>query len=63
MGTSSVSLLWQGGKPGYRFTAMGTFDRLLAGVKVVNESGGGQAIQLSLAPILCFAIQGVALVA
>ena len=32
----------EGGKPGYRFTATGTFDRLLAGVKVVNQSGGGQ---------------------
>ena len=32
----------EGGKPGYRFTATGTFDRLLIGVKVVNESGGGQ---------------------
>jgi hypothetical protein len=30
------------GKPGYRFKATGMFDRLLAGVKVVNESGGGQ---------------------
>lgn len=30
------------GKPGYRFTATGTFDRLLTGVKLVaNESGGG----------------------
>lgn len=32
----------EGGKPGYRFTATGTFDRLLTGMKVVNESGGGQ---------------------
>ena len=32
----------EGGKPGYRFTATGTFDRLLTGVKVVNQSGGGQ---------------------
>ena len=32
----------EGGKPGYRFTATGTFDRLLTGVKVVNEFGGGQ---------------------
>lgn len=31
----------EGGKPVYRFTATGTFDRLLTGVKVVNESGGG----------------------
>ena len=33
------------GKPGYRFTATGTFDRLLRGAKVVNDSatysGGG----------------------
>lgn len=32
----------EGGKRGYRFTATGTFDRLLTGVKVANESGGGQ---------------------
>ncbi len=30
------------GARGYRFTATGTFDRLLTGMKVVNESGGGQ---------------------
>lgn len=30
------------GQPGYRFMATGTFDRLLSGAKVVNESGGGQ---------------------
>ena len=32
------------GKAGYRFTATGTFDRLLTGVKIVNETatyGGG----------------------
>ena len=32
------------GKSGYRFTATGTFDRLLTGVKIVNDSanyGGG----------------------
>ncbi len=34
--------IMDGGKPGYRFTATGTFDRLLTGVKVVNQSGGGQ---------------------
>jgi len=35
--------IMEDGKPGYRFTATGTFDRLLAGVKIVaNESGGGQ---------------------
>jgi hypothetical protein len=44
----------EGGKPVYRFTATGTFDRLLTGVKVVNESGGGQVIQPSLAPLLRF---------
>lgn len=32
----------EGGKRGYRFTATGTFDRLLTGAKVVNEFGGGQ---------------------
>jgi site-specific DNA recombinase len=32
----------EGGKPGYRFTATGTFDRLLTGVQVVNDGGGGQ---------------------
>ncbi len=32
----------EGGKRGYRFTATGTFDRLLTGVKVINQSGGGQ---------------------
>jgi hypothetical protein len=34
--------IMEGGKRGYRFTATGTFDRLLSGVRVVNESGGGQ---------------------
>ncbi|MGH7232904.1 MAG: hypothetical protein ACREJU_16330, partial [Nitrospiraceae bacterium] len=35
----------EGGKPGYRFTATGTFDRLLTGVKLVaNAFGGGQGI-------------------
>lgn len=34
--------IMEGGKLGYRFSATGTFDRLLTGVKVVNESGGGQ---------------------
>lgn len=51
------------GKRGYRFTATGTFDRLLTGVKVINESGGGQAIQPSLVPLLRFEIQGTALAA
>ncbi len=32
----------KGGKRGYRFTATGTFDRLLTGVEVINQSGGGQ---------------------
>ena len=32
----------EGGKPGYRFTATGTFDRLLTGLKVGNDGGGGQ---------------------
>jgi hypothetical protein len=34
--------IMEDGRRGYRFTATGTFDRLLAGVKVVNEFGGGQ---------------------
>jgi site-specific DNA recombinase len=33
--------IMEGGKRGYRFTATGTFDRLLTGVKVVNQFGGG----------------------
>lgn len=32
----------EGEKRGYRFTATGTFDRILSGVKVVNGFGGGQ---------------------
>jgi len=53
----------EGGKPGYRFTATGTFDRLLTGLKVGNDGGGGQGIPPSLTDALCFEIQGVALVA
>jgi hypothetical protein len=34
--------LTERGKPGYRFTATGTFDRPLKARKVVNKSGGGQ---------------------
>jgi hypothetical protein len=30
------------GKPGYRFTATGTFDRLLTGATLVNHGGGGE---------------------
>ncbi len=37
--------IMDGEKPGYRFTTTGTFDRLLTGVKVVNQSGGGQDYQ------------------
>jgi hypothetical protein len=32
----------EGGKPGYRFTATGTFDRLLTGATLVNHGGGGE---------------------
>jgi hypothetical protein len=54
----------EGGKRGYRFTAAETFEHLLlAGVKVVNNFGGGQPIQPSLVTLLRFEIQGVALVA
>ena len=34
----------EGGKPGYRFTATGTFDRLLTGENLVNHGGGGEPI-------------------
>ncbi len=34
--------IMESGKAGYRFTATGTFDRLLTGFKVVNDGGGGQ---------------------
>ena len=29
------------GRPGYRFAATGTFDRLLTGVQAVGNYGGG----------------------
>lgn len=32
----------ENGKPGYRFTATGTFDRLLTGATIVNHGGGGE---------------------
>jgi hypothetical protein len=53
----------EGGKRGYRFIATGTSERLLAGVKVVNEFGGGQVILPLLASFLRFEIQGVVLAA
>ncbi len=53
----------EGGKAGYRFTATGTFDRLLTGFKVINDGGGGHPMQPSLVTLLRFDIQGVALVA
>ncbi len=55
--------IMEDGKPGYRFTATGTFDRLLAGVKVANYGGGGQAFHPSLTPLIRIEIQGVALAA
>lgn len=36
--------IMEGGRAGYRFTATGTFDRLLTGFKVVNENGGGHPL-------------------
>ncbi len=39
---SSRELVKEGEKRGYRFTATGTLDHLLMGVKVINQSGGGQ---------------------
>lgn len=41
-GHISCEPIMDGETRGYRFTATGTFDRLLTGVKVFNESGGGQ---------------------
>jgi hypothetical protein len=32
----------ENGKPGYRFTATGTFDCLLTGATLVNRGGGGE---------------------
>ena len=34
--------IMENGKRGYRFTATGTFDRMLSGIEVVNGIGGGQ---------------------
>ena len=55
--------IMEGGQAGYRFTATGTFDRLLTGMKVTNCGGGGQGIQPSLTNALRFDIQAVALAA
>ena len=56
--------IMENGKAGYRFTATETFDRLLTGLTVVQEPAnvfsGGHPLPLSLAPILCFTIRGVA---
>jgi hypothetical protein len=41
-GHISCEAITEGGKRGYRFTATGTFDRLLTSLKVVNDGGGGQ---------------------
>ncbi len=62
-GHISCKTIIEGGKPGYRFTATGTFDRLLTGLKVVNDGGGGQPLHPSLMPALPFKIEGVALAA
>ena len=48
---------------GYTFLARGSYARLLGAGVVSNDCGGGQPIRPSLAPLLCFGIQGVALVA
>ena len=55
--------IMESGKAGYRFTATGTFDRLLTGFKVINDGGGGQGFLPSLTGALCFEIRGVALLA
>lgn len=40
-GHIACEAIMEHGKRGYRFTATGTFDRLLTGLKVVNDGGGG----------------------
>ena len=51
------------GKAGYRFYGIGNYGSLLAYSHASNDGGGGQPIQPSLAPLLRFEIQGVALAA
>ena len=51
------------GRVGYRFTATETFDRLLTGMKVINDGGGGQGIQPQLTSRLHFDIHAIAMVA
>lgn len=41
-GHNSCGSVEEGEKRGYRFTATGTLERLLMGVTVINQSGGGQ---------------------
>jgi len=57
----------QDSTPGYRFTAIGTFDRLLKGKMAlnhsVNESGGGQGNPPWLPSLLSFELRGVAIAA
>ena len=53
----------ENGKTGYRFTATGTFDRLLTGSIVGNDGGGGHPFTPSLTDAIFFDIQGVARVA
>ncbi len=48
---------------GYALSATGTYAGLLGDLGMVNNGGGGQAIQPSLAPLLSFQISGIALVA
>ena len=62
-GHIACEAIMEGGKPGYRFTATGTFDRLLTGLKVLNDGGGGQTLRPSLMPALPFKIEGIALAA
>jgi site-specific DNA recombinase len=50
-----------GGKAGYRFYGTGSYGSLLAYSQASNDGGGGQPIQPSLASLLRFEIQGVAL--
>jgi hypothetical protein len=67
METSPVNPLRKDHRPGYRFTATGTFGRLLTGTSVINAGDGGKALNPSLiahiGPSLTFTIQGTVLAA
>ena len=63
MDISCVNQLWKRGGRVIVSRQPGRLDRLLTGMKVINDGGRGQAIQPSLGSLLRFEVQGVALVA